>query len=301
MNCNSCYVEMPKYASICPVCDTPVLDKAGIARTQQNGYNRYGISREIKQSVKDAVRRECGYGCVICGNMIVQIDHFDPEFSELRREHEASGLTLLCPNCHERKKGNSPELTNAMISEYRKNPYARMKGKGAEYSNLFLRPGPKHFRVSDFRFEGKEICITTAGRKLLSISPPSDSDLPMQIDLQIYALSGKRILEIENNCLRALGDGEVDIEVVQSKAQLELTYQGSPLLHLDRSDTSVLHILGLQTWHAGYQIKIDRIGAFVNNRLKLGGGDCLVSTDGRISIDLVKMYGFVGEKSKHLM
>lgn len=51
--------------------------------------------------MKRAVRRRCGFGCVLCGVPIYQIDHI-VDYSQVQR-HEEENLTLLCPTHHQDK------------------------------------------------------------------------------------------------------------------------------------------------------------------------------------------------------
>lgn len=57
----------------------------------------------IREAVKRAVRKKCGFGCVICGLPIYDYEHFE-EFSDTQ-EHNEENLFLLCPN-HHREKTN---------------------------------------------------------------------------------------------------------------------------------------------------------------------------------------------------
>ena len=44
--------------------------------------NKHGLPRTIPPDVKRAVRRACGFGCVICGLGIVDYEHVDPTFAD---------------------------------------------------------------------------------------------------------------------------------------------------------------------------------------------------------------------------
>jgi HNH endonuclease len=61
--------------------------------------NRHGLTRDIPEPVKRAVRQACGFGCVVCGASIIEYEHVDPGFADAR-EHGPANLTLLCPQCH---------------------------------------------------------------------------------------------------------------------------------------------------------------------------------------------------------
>lgn len=61
--------------------------------------NRYGLKRPIPADVRLAVRQQCFFCCVICGQFPVEYDHFDPEWINAQR-HEAAGIALLCKKHH---------------------------------------------------------------------------------------------------------------------------------------------------------------------------------------------------------
>src|SRR5680860_323928 len=61
--------------------------------------NKYGLSRNIPADVKRQIRKECGFGCVICGGAFITYEHIDPTFAEAR-EHDPEKMTLLCGGCH---------------------------------------------------------------------------------------------------------------------------------------------------------------------------------------------------------
>ena len=42
--------------------------------------NRFGLTRDIPEPVRRAVRQGTGFGCVICGAAIITYHHFDPPF-----------------------------------------------------------------------------------------------------------------------------------------------------------------------------------------------------------------------------
>ncbi|MER6851115.1 HNH endonuclease signature motif containing protein [Streptomyces flaveolus] len=59
---------------------------------------------KIEAAIKRTVRQRCGFGCVVCGKPFYEYDHIE-EYSKVK-EHEASNLTLLCPEHHaEKTKG----------------------------------------------------------------------------------------------------------------------------------------------------------------------------------------------------
>ena len=73
---------------------------------------------DIPALVKRAVRQACGFGCVICGKPLYEIDHIVPY--SVVREHDPDNLVLLCDG-HHREKTNKL-LTVDQVREARANP-----------------------------------------------------------------------------------------------------------------------------------------------------------------------------------
>lgn len=87
--------------------------------------NKYNRGRNIPSEVKREVRQRCGLGCVICGNLIYDYDHFNPPYAEAE-EHDADGIILLCSNHHSRKTRRL--LPDELIREYALNPICKRQG-----------------------------------------------------------------------------------------------------------------------------------------------------------------------------
>lgn len=66
--------------------------------------NKHGLSRSVPRDVKTAVRTACGFGCVICGAVPYEYDHFKVPFSEAKA-HDPDDIVLLCDK-HHREKTN---------------------------------------------------------------------------------------------------------------------------------------------------------------------------------------------------
>jgi hypothetical protein len=82
--------------------------------------NKHGLERKIPASIKEQVKKDCYYGCVICGNGLFEFEHIDPEYKDCTK-HEPKKICLLCPNCHaEVTKG---VISKSKIKYHRENPW----------------------------------------------------------------------------------------------------------------------------------------------------------------------------------
>lgn len=77
----------------------------------------------IPEAIKREVRKRCYFGCVNCGNPIIEYHHIIP-WNEVRK-HEAENLTILCSNCH--KKVTNGLISNEEVKEWNDNPYNKLK------------------------------------------------------------------------------------------------------------------------------------------------------------------------------
>ena len=111
------------------------------------------VRNTIPEPIKRKVRQRCGFGCVICGHPIYEIDHI-VEWSVVK-EHRTDNLTLLCSNHHmEKTKGLLP--IEAVIKAD-SNPFNIKMGQSSPYS-LKLTGNKVTFFMGDTKFisEGKE-------------------------------------------------------------------------------------------------------------------------------------------------
>ncbi len=136
--------------------------------------NRHGLTRAIPSDIKLKVRKECGFGCVICGSWIYEYEHFNPEFKDAT-SHDSNGIALLCCTHHGAKTKGL--LTNDQVSSYRTNPY-NIKN-GIKCNELFFTSNPTlHLCdneivdggsiIANLKFTSpfKETCIKTSTNKM---------------------------------------------------------------------------------------------------------------------------------------
>jgi hypothetical protein len=107
-----------------------------------NDRNRLCITKmaarpPIPDPIKREVRQRCGFGCVICGVPIYEIDHLIP-FSEVG-EHDPENLLLLCSQHHtEKTRGLLPV---EVITEANASPYNRRTGVSSPQALRYVGDG----------------------------------------------------------------------------------------------------------------------------------------------------------------
>lgn len=136
--------------------------------------NKYGLSRNIPNEVKRAVRQRCGFGCVICGSGIIVYEHVIPEFAEAT-EHNPDHITLLCPQCH-------AKVTNGFWSKQKvKEAMRTPKSKRQGFSREFFDIGNGHpsLQFGGMLLKNCSIPIEVCGLPLFKIERSEENGLFM--------------------------------------------------------------------------------------------------------------------------
>jgi hypothetical protein len=87
--------------------------------------NIHNLSRTIPQRIKDQIRRESGYACVVCGSCPYHYEHIQPEFKDAS-SHDPEKMTLLCPLCHQ--KVTNKVFSKDLVWQAKKEPWAIKNG-----------------------------------------------------------------------------------------------------------------------------------------------------------------------------
>lgn len=82
--------------------------------------NKFGLTRNIPESVKRKIRQYCGFGCVVCGISIGHYEHIDPSFKDAV-EHDPQKIAYLCGACHD--KVSRGFWSKEKIKKARSNPW----------------------------------------------------------------------------------------------------------------------------------------------------------------------------------
>jgi hypothetical protein len=170
--------------------------------------NKHGLSRNISNSVKQKVRKACGFGCVICGLGIYQYEHILPEFHNAKY-HDPDKIALLCGACHQKVTANI--FSKAFVKERRDNPYCK-------------NTGPRDFL--DFSTEAPDVIIggmttyrpkvilSIMGTNVLEIVSPVSPGGAIRISGKFYDSIGTLRFVINDNEWEAKNNGIWDITTI---------------------------------------------------------------------------------------
>jgi len=129
--------------------------------------NKHGLSRTIPETVKRKIRKNSGFGCVLCGCAICEYEHVDPEWHEALT-HNPNKMTLLCGSCHSKKTRGI--YSADLIKEAMRNPVCKTKGFSFDYLD-FGRQKPI-VQLGKTTFDNPLSLISINGVSYFSIIPP---------------------------------------------------------------------------------------------------------------------------------
>jgi hypothetical protein len=214
--------------------------------------NKYGLRRaDLTDPIKRQIRQECHFGCVICGRLPYQYEHFDPPFASARK-HEPSGMALLCPACH-------AETTAGRLSK-EKIAQARAKPRNASrdpvwssalggHSAITLIVGGNKVTASDYA----EV-LRINNHTLLSLRRDGDDIL---FSGMLCNAEGKQTLHFQDN------------EVIVARGVWDLTFEGRTLT-IRAGDRDVVASLTFDADQG--TVSLERL------KMRLGGGHHLEVT-----------------------
>ena len=188
-----------------------MLERLAFSMDQKNAH---GLGRDIPAHIKREVRQRDGFGCVLCGNAIIDYDHFDPAFSEAL-EHKSEGITILCGQCHNKKTRGM--LSFESVKRAVANPRCRQSGFSFEAFDIGEQS--PIVRLGTLLLIDVKTIIRVLGDNILSIKPPLEKESPFLISAKITDIAGKPIFEIEDNEWKTFSSNW-DVEVSGSSIKI---------------------------------------------------------------------------------
>lgn len=226
--------------------------------------NRHGLKRYIPTSVRKKVRQNSGYGCVICGNAIVDYEHVDPEFKDAKA-HNAACITLLCPGCHSKVTRGS--YSKEKVKEAMKHPWAFENG--LSYDDLDMPAKEPEIIVGDSKYSGLVTLLDVKGKKLVSFKKPENKFSPYLINAEFYNQKGDLTAKIRDNIFQnVLGDH--DIQFVGGKIIIKCPGYKNPSLELERLGGQDLKVIQLDMFYNGVAVTVNKEGEM---RIKIGNSE----------------------------
>ncbi len=224
--------------------------KPAASKKSARKTNKFGLSRTIPEPVARAVRQQCGFGCVVCGNAVFEYEHFEPEFVDAKA-HEAVGMTLLCPTCHSRKTRG--RLSRETIASCIADPFCLRKGFASEVFDV----GAQHPRITLGNIEtfNVDTILEIDGERVLWIEEPEEPNTPYRINAHFKNRGGTTLFKIENNEWQAPSDSW-DVQTVGRSITIRKQAR-EIVLDIRIDPPHGLHIERLTCDHRGWSIHAD--------------------------------------------
>lgn len=215
----------------------------------QKGKNKYGLSRYIPTQIREAIRRNAGFGCVFCGCVLVEYEHIEPGFNNAE-EHDPEKMTILCPMCHD--KVTKKILSKKQVWAAKEHP----KGLEQGYVNdmLFSKSDGLEFLLGNMSTTNMGIAISLYGKPLFWFEESKNEDEPYTICCIFYGRDGSPIAYVNRNEYIALVRTQ-DIVSIGTRLTISDKKNGC-ILEITREGGDPLHIKKLYTQLYGMQLMI---------------------------------------------
>ncbi|MCP4968232.1 MAG: hypothetical protein GY926_23730 [bacterium] len=218
--------------------------------------NKHGLSREIPAGVKRQIRQRVGFGCVRDGNILIQYDHFDPEFSECT-EHRSDGITLLCGSCHDKKTRR--RLTSEMVAASNQSPHCLTHN--GPWTSLDWNNDPLEVRIGSNYFIGVGSLLTIYGVDILKVEPPEDERGPFLLSARFFDTDKREAVRITRNHLEARSDSW-DVEEIANTISVR-SGLGMLSLQITHDPPNQFVVERLQMEYGDHRLWIDSEGSLV--------------------------------------
>ncbi|ANQ21644.1 hypothetical protein BA893_08170 [Vibrio natriegens] len=167
--------------------------------------NKHGLKRYIPQDIRQKIRKDAGYGCVICGSMFCDYEHIEPEFNNAH-EHNPEHMTLLCGGCHHHVTGK--RKSKKTVWKAKAKPFALTHGYVRERLELCE---DDVIRLGSNTIEFTQVAVEICGKPILWFEYPAEQDEPVLVNAIFSDKDGKKVAFINRNQFTA-AVGEVDIK-----------------------------------------------------------------------------------------
>lgn len=156
--------------------------------------NKHGLKRYIPAPIREKIRKDSGYGCVICGSLFGDYEHIEPEYHDAH-EHDPECMTFLCVEHHSAVTRN--RLSKKAVWKAKQNPKAKSQG----YVSDFIYPDniEPEIIIGNSKFKLTNIIANVCGKPLLWFEKPKSSDTPILLNAIFYDEQGNTTSFINRN------------------------------------------------------------------------------------------------------
>ena len=211
--------------------------------------NRHGLDRTIPCEVARQVRQRCGFGCVCCGDAVIQYDHITPPYADALR-HDPAGIVLLCGGCHDRKTRG--QLSVATILRAAANPKCKQTGFSWGAFDLGSTDSPVVW-LGDVMLWQCDTLLSVNGEPILAIHEPEAPGGPFRLTANFLDRDGNPVLSIVDNEWQTLS-ANWDVQVEGRRITVRRA-RGDIVLILRTMPPEALSIERMSMQHCGVGIE----------------------------------------------
>ncbi|MBN6525710.1 hypothetical protein JZM37_15820 [Acinetobacter pittii] len=214
--------------------------------------NKHGLPRDIPSDIQKKIRKNDGYGCVLCGQILVDYEHIDPLYCDAK-EHDASKIALLCSHHHDLVTRRV--LPKRMVKEAKANPFC--KREGYAHSHYYPSLEEVKFKLGDVLIEDTMIILKAFGQPLIWIEKES-SDSPLLFNAIFRDSVGNKIGFLNKNTFYG-NITDADIKGVSNRIEIKLK-RGSNDLCLKIEADGIVEIQRLNYNFLNFNVIVDNKG-----------------------------------------
>jgi hypothetical protein len=229
-----------------------------------NSINNYGLKRYVPAEIRARIRKEAGFGCAICGCVLVDYEHIEPEFHQAT-EHDPDKMTLLCISCHGRVTRKI--IPKKAVWDAKKDPKALQDGY--VHDLLFVNTENMEIKIGNSSSKNTKTILTVHGKPIIWFEPPSETGEPSKLCAIFYDGNGTPISYVNRNQFTALSSNQ---DVKSESTELSIVSNGVKCLVMNREGGEILHISKMQAKYLDTSVTIDN-----QDRLILKQGDSTIS------------------------
>lgn len=230
----------------------------------ENSKNKYGLKRYVPAEIRARIRKDAGFGCVICGCVLVDYEHIEPEFHQAK-EHNPEKMTLLCISCHGRVTRKI--ISKKAVWEAKKTPKALQDGY--VHDLLFVNTEDMEIKIGNSSSKNTKTILTIHGKPIIWFEPPSEDGEPSKLCAVFYGEDGKPISYVNRNQFTALSSNQ---DVKSESTELSIVSNGVKCLVMDREGGEIVHISKMQGKYLDTSVTIDS-----QDRLTIQQGNSTIS------------------------
>lgn len=215
----------------------------------ENSKNKHGLKRYVPAEIRARIRKDAGFGCVICGCVLVDYEHIDPEFHQAK-EHNPEKMTLLCISCHGRVTRKI--ISKKAVWEAKKTPKALQDGY--VHDLLFVNTENMEIKIGNSSSKNTKTILTIRGKPIIWFEPPAEDGEPSKLCAIFYGEDGNPVSYVNRNQFTAISSSQ---DVKSESTELFIVSNGVRCLVMDREGGEILHISKMQGKYLDTSVTID--------------------------------------------